>query len=221
MRDVAPCMSPFVSQNGEKPFSRNILEIKEHSVSTAYVIVTDELYPCELCGMPCVAPRNEPEEVLRLRGSRCAVCAPGWVAKRFHTNAHRSNFTKAQVACPVIAGVYIVELVTRPCVVKIGQSVNIWARLATVYHKYGPVDCLYVIPTTDPRGLERQLHCQLNAFRLYDAGSKSELFEFVRRKAQQAFLRILHPYEALWTEAPSWQRPGPTSDLDVQQMSFL
>jgi T5orf172 domain len=213
-------MSQKMSQNSkavsqvEQNLMRHRLTRKgRHRMSILDVPVLPQLYPCEFCQTLCPMPANEPPECLK-RGSRCEACAPGWASQRFTEN--QKGGQHPAVRRRSVPGVYVVELVLRPAIVKVGYSQCMHVRVTALSTTYGPTRWLYALPTPDPQALEHTLHHLLEPFRLYEQRRLTELFAMTTRKAQRLLAQGLRraPHEVI--EAPSWVRPRPVASASPQ-----
>jgi T5orf172 domain len=170
----------------------------------AKVLVTTDLYPCEFCGVLCVAPANESLDALRRRGSRCATCTPGWVAKRFQETAAFLASQKGQEARIPISGAYIVQIVARLNCLKIGQAVDVHRRLLGIRKVYGAMRHILTIPSDAPPKLERELHAYFAAMRLYKGASHTEIFQFMTQQEQQYFATFVRKQGVPVIEPVQW-----------------
>lgn len=119
-------------------------------------------------------------------------------ASRERIEARRAPITRQRC-------VYVVQLIAQPNVLKIGHTETLKRRLGSLKRRYGELHLLCVIPTEEHIALERQLHAQLRAFRLYEGAEKSELFELPTKAGKHAFSKVMTPYALYVMARPLWE----------------
>jgi hypothetical protein len=98
-------------------------------------------------------------------------------------------------------GVYIVQFLAAPTILKIGASIELYNRVSSLRHQFGPVRSLMVIPAGKGPG-ENTLH---RMFAPYRVAPNREAFDFATDPARA-------PLEALYRAYPAYVVQHPRYD---------
>jgi hypothetical protein len=107
--------------------------------------------------------------------------------------------------------VYMVQLMQRMDCFKVGQTVRLARRLVQLRMQYGQVRCILVVPCEHPRPMEKAIHAQLTAFRVYEDANPSELFQFKTARARKAVAALLTTYAPFIVGTPAWSKTAKQS----------
>ena len=170
----------------------------------------------KLCAGPCqeMKPVGEFYRNGETWRSWCKLCQKPGDDRRHRSDKARAYWRSADTKAkanlrlssqPPCFCVYVVQLVTRTAVVKIGRTKRLTRRLWNLRRRYGELRLLWVIPTSAALDLERHFQAQLKEFRVYEGTQPSELFHFPTKRAHKAFKAMLAPYAHHVQTVPSWE----------------
>jgi hypothetical protein len=117
--------------------------------------------------------------------------------------------------------VYVIQLMMRANIIKIGSTVRLSDRLSDLRRQYGDLRLLFVLPIEHHRNFEQYFHTCMKGFRLYEGAQKSELFHLKTKAARKSLGALMEPYPSCVVALPVWDISPQGVRDSQQQLKFF